>query len=185
MCWLLQPAVEEMLLALTVVQRWRWSKSILVEIQQQAQSLCLQHCLPKFTGRTILGLLLSHCARCNRTKAKAGMAITGVEFSTLLKAVSPTASVAAFLLFPRLGTVVPSFSFCDFSSSLSTGYTSIPCRISSLRIKKTLSAPAEATAAKGTSRVRTVLAPGETCFNRGTIALSPRATEQDAETARK
>ena len=109
----------------------------------------------------------------------------GVEFSTLLNAVSPTASVAAFLLFPKLGTSVPSFSFCVFSSSLIVGYISMPCRISSPRIRKTLRAPADATAANGTSRVSTVRAPGESRFSRGTVALRPRATEHEAETAKR
>lgn len=109
----------------------------------------------------------------------------GVEFSTLLSAVSPTASVAAFLLFPRLANPEPSFSFFFLSSSLRTGYTSIPFRISSPRIKNTLSAPADATAANGTRRVNIILVLGEMRFNLGRRAVSPRATEQDAETARK
>ena len=62
---------------------------------------------------------------------------------------------------------------------------SIPCRISSPRIRKTLRAPADATAANGTSRVRVVLATGERRLRRGTIALSPRATEHEAETAKR
>ena len=111
--------------------------------------------------------------------------MTGVELSTLLRAVSPTASVAAFLLFPRLCTCDPSFSFCDFSSSLRVGKTSIPCRISSPRIRNTLRAPADATAANGTSRVRVVFATGERRLRRGTIALRPRATEHEAETAKR
>lgn len=61
----------------------------------------------------------------------------------------------------------------------------MPCRISSPRIRKTLRAPAEATAAKGTNLVKTILVAGETFFNRGTMALSPRATEQEAPTAKK
>jgi len=61
----------------------------------------------------------------------------------------------------------------------------MPCRISSPRIKNTLSAPADATAAKGTRRVRTVFVFGESRFRRGTIAFRPRATEQEAETARR
>lgn len=109
----------------------------------------------------------------------------GVALNTLLKAVSPTANVAAFLLLPKLATSVPSFSFIALSSSLSTGYTSIPRLISSPRIRNTLSAPAEATAAKGTSRVRTVLVPGDILLKRGTTALRPRATVQEADTARK
>ena len=109
----------------------------------------------------------------------------GVELSTLLSAVSPTASVAAFLLFPRLCSCDPSFSFCAFSSSLKVGKTSIPCRISSPRIRNTLSAPAEATAANGTSRVRVVFAVGDRRLRRGTVAFRPSATEQDAETAKR
>ena len=107
----------------------------------------------------------------------------GVEFSTLLNAVSPTANVAAFLLFPRLWISDPSVSFCAFSSSLKVGKMSIPCLISSPRIRKTLRAPADATAANGTSRVNMVFAPGESLFNLGTTALRPRATEHEAETA--
>ena len=142
-------------------------------------------CLPKFTGSVILGLCLSHCVRCNRTRIRGGSTMIGVELSTLLRAVSPTAIVAAFLLFPRLCTCDPSFSFCAFSSSLRVGKTSMPCRISSPRMRKTLRAPADATAAKGTNRVRVVFAVGERCFSLGTIALSPSATEQEAETANK
>ena len=107
----------------------------------------------------------------------------GVEFSTRLSAVSPTANVAAFLLLPRLGISEPLFSLCVFSSSLNVGYMSIPWRISSPRIRNTLRAPADATAAKGTSRVRTFFAPGDRRFSRGTVAFKPRATEQEAETA--
>ena len=144
-----------------------------------------QCCIPRFTGSVILGLCLSHSVCCNRTRIKGGSTIMGVELSTLLSAVSPTASVAAFLLFPRLCTCDPSFSFCAFSSSLRVGKTSIPCRISSPRIRNTLRAPADATAANGTNRVRVVFAVGERRFNRGTTALSPSATEQDAETAKR
>ncbi len=109
----------------------------------------------------------------------------GVEFSTLLKAVSPTAKVAAFLLLPRLGISEPSLSLCAFSSSLSVGKMAMPCLISSPRMRNTLSAPADATAAKGTSRVKMVFALGESRFRRGTAAFKPRATEQEAETARR
>ena len=61
----------------------------------------------------------------------------------------------------------------------------MPCLISSPRIKNTLRAPADATAAKGTNLVRMVFALGESLFRRGTNAFKPRATEQEAETARK
>ena len=141
--------------------------------------------LPRLTGNTILGLCFSQFVLCNRTSTKGGNTMIGVEFSTLLNAVSPTANVAAFLLFPKLWACDPSFSFSAFSSSLRVGKTSIPCLISSPRIKKTLSAPADATAANGTSRVRTVFALGERRFSRGTTAFKPRATEQEAETARR
>ena len=140
-------------------------------------------CIPKFTGSVNFGLCLSHSVCCSRTRTKGGSTIIGVELSTLLRAVSPTAIVAAFLLFPRLCTCDPSFSFCIFSSSLKVGKTSIPCRISSPRIKKTLRAPADATAANGTNRVRVVFAVGDRRLSRGTIALSPSATEHEAETA--
>lgn len=141
--------------------------------------------IPRFTGSVIFGLRFSHSVCCNRTKIKGGSTMMGVELSTLLRAVSPTASVAAFLLLPRLRTCEPSFSFCAFSSSLKVGKTSIPWRISSPRIRNTLRAPAEATAAKGTSRVKVVFAVGDRRLRRGTIALRPRATEQEAETAKK
>lgn len=140
---------------------------------------------PRFTGSVILGLRFSHSVCCNRTRTKGGSTIIGVELSTLLSAVSPTASVAAFLLFPRLCTCDPSFSFCAFSSSLRVGKTSIPCRISSARIRNTLRAPADATAANGTNRVRVVFAVGDRRLSRGTMALSPSATEQEAEMANR
>ena len=50
---------------------------------------------------------------------------------------------------------------------------------------KTFSAPAEATAAKGTRRVRIVFVAGDIRPKRGTIAFKPSAIEQEAETARK
>lgn len=135
-------------------------------------------------GNTALGLFLSHCVCCSRTRSKAGITITGVELSTRLRAVSPTASVAAFLLFPKLGGSLPSRSFCSFSSGLNTGYISMPRRISSPRIRNTFRAPAEATAVKGTRRANIVLVLGDNRFRRGTAALSPKATEHEAETAR-
>ena len=61
----------------------------------------------------------------------------------------------------------------------------MPWRISSPRIRNTLRAPADATAANGTKRVSVVFAVGERRLSRGTIALSPRATEQEAETAKR
>ena len=141
--------------------------------------------IPRLTGRVMRGLLLSQSVCCSRTKIKGGSTMIGVALNTRLNAVSPTANVAAFLLFPKLCTSLPSRSFWAFSSSVSTGNTSIPCLISSPRIKKTLRAPAEATAAKGTSRVSTVLVLGDNRFSRGTTAIRPRATEHDADTARK
>lgn len=109
----------------------------------------------------------------------------GVAFSTRLSAVSETAMVAAFLLLPRLSISLPSFANAAFCVSVRDGKTSMPFLISSPRIRKTFSAPAEATAAKGTRRVRIVLVPGEIFFRRGTRELRPRAMEQEAETARK
>ena len=141
--------------------------------------------IPRFTGSIILGLCFSHSFLCNLININGGIAMTGVEFSTRLRAVSPTASVAAFLLLPKLCASIPSFSFCCFSASPSTGYTSIPCRISSPRIRNTLRAPADATAAKGIRRESVTLVVGETRLRRGTMALSPNATEQEAETASK
>lgn len=111
--------------------------------------------------------------------------MTGVALRTLLNAVSPTASVAAFLLFPRLWISKLFPALWALASLLRTRYTSIPFLISSPRIRKTFSAPADATAAKGTRRERSVRTVGDTCFNRGTAALRPRATEQDADTARR
>ena len=112
----------------------------------------------------------------------------GELFSTLLTAVSDTARVAAFLLLPNDATEdsdLPSAASFSLSESESTGYTSIPCLISSPRIKNTFNAPALATAANGTNLERIIFVDGLTRFNRGTRALSPRATEQDAPTAKK
>lgn len=109
----------------------------------------------------------------------------GVALRTLLRAVSATAIVAAFLLLPKLSTSLPCFARSSFWDGESEGKTSMPLLISSPRIRKTFSAPAEATAAKGTSRVRIVFAPGERRRRRGTTALRPSATEQEADTARK
>ena len=52
-------------------------------------------------------------------------------------------------------------------------------------MRKTLSAPALATAAKGTRRPRVVRAAGESRFRRGISAFNPRATLQEAPTASK
>lgn len=100
----------------------------------------------------------------------------GVALNTLLAAVSPTARKAAFLLLPKDSGSLVSPSFLGKK-------TSIPDRISPPLIRKTLTTPADATAAKGTSRVRTILVDGLTLFSRGTIALRPSATPQDAATA--
>jgi hypothetical protein len=61
----------------------------------------------------------------------------------------------------------------------------MPILISSPRIRNTFRAPALATAAKGTNLLRIVFVAGLTRFNRGTRAFRPRATEQEAPTARK
>ena len=45
--------------------------------------------------------------------------------------------------------------------------------------------PAEATAAKGMRRAMICFAAGESLRSRGTRAFKPRATEQEAETARR
>lgn len=109
----------------------------------------------------------------------------GDELSTRLMAVSPTARVAAFLLLPSdLSSSSPFSTFC-FSSSVRTGKTSMPCRISSPRMRNTLSIPALATAAKGTKRPATIFALGERLLSRGTSALRPSATPHDAVTAVK
>jgi hypothetical protein len=52
-------------------------------------------------------------------------------------------------------------------------------------MRNTLSAPAVATAANGTRRPAITFALGERLFKRGTSALSPTATPQDALTARR
>src|SRR5690348_13061405 len=59
----------------------------------------------------------------------------------------------------------------------------MPCLISSPRMRKTLSAPAVATAANGTRRPAMSLALGDKLLRRGTRALRPTATPQDALTA--
>ena len=141
--------------------------------------------LPKLTGSTIRGRAFNHSVVCNLTRTNGGRTMIGVEFRTRLIAVSPTASIAAFLLLPRLCTSLPSFSFFLFSSSLKAGNMSMPCLISSPLIRKTFNAPAVATAANGTRRVRIVRVAGDTLRRRGTRALRPSATEQEAETARK
>ena len=61
----------------------------------------------------------------------------------------------------------------------------MPFLISSPRMRKTFSAPALATAAKGTSLPRIIRVPGLMPFNLGTSAFRPSATEQEAETASK
>ena len=61
----------------------------------------------------------------------------------------------------------------------------MPLLISSPLIRNTFNAPAEATAAKGTSRDSMSFVPGDIRFRRETRAFRPRATEQEAETARK
>lgn len=140
---------------------------------------------PKLTGVTIRGLCLSQSVFCNLTRTKGGRTMIGVAFSTRLIAVSPTASVAAFLLRPSdLYSSSPLSTFC-FSSSVKTGKTSMPWRISSPRIRNTLSTPALATAAKGTRRLATIFALGERLFSRGTRALRPNATPHEAVTAVK
>lgn len=109
----------------------------------------------------------------------------GVALRTRLRAVSLTASMAAFLLFPRLPIPCPSLSRSSRSSVLNTGYTSMPRRISSPRIKNTFKAPADATAAKGTSLEKINRVFGDRRVSRGTRELSPNATEHEAETARR
>jgi hypothetical protein len=52
-------------------------------------------------------------------------------------------------------------------------------------MRNTFRAPADATAAKGTRRPRISFVEGETRFRRGTRALRPSATEQEAVTASK
>jgi len=109
----------------------------------------------------------------------------GVAFRTRLSAVSPTASLAAVLLLPKGLTSSSPAAIFSFSSSVRTGYTSIPFRISSPRIRNTFRAPALATAANGTNRPRINRVEGDTDFRRGTSAFRPSATVQEAPTARK
>jgi hypothetical protein len=52
-------------------------------------------------------------------------------------------------------------------------------------MRRTLRAPALATAAKGTRRLRMRRVDGERLLRRGTRLLRPRATEHEAVTARK
>lgn len=84
---------------------------------------CLQRLrnIPRLMGNTSLGRCFNHSVRCNRTRIRGGKIIFGVAFSTRDSAVSPTANVAAFLLFPNLFTSPPSRSLCSFSSSVKTG----------------------------------------------------------------
>src|SRR6187399_1876822 len=116
-----------------------------------------------------------------RTRIRGGMIMMGELLKTRLKAVSATASVAAFLLLPRL---VSSPAVLPSSGLERTGNTSMPVRISSPRIRKTLRKPALATAAKGTRRPRIRRVEGDTRLRRGTTLFSPTATEHDAPTAR-
>ena len=95
--------------------------------------------------------------------------MTGVAFNAREAAVSETARRPAFLEFPR---IVPSSSM-----------TWIPWWISSIRIRKTLTIPAETTAAKGTRRVRIVRVVGWRLRRRGTRELSPSAREQETVVA--
>lgn len=59
----------------------------------------------------------------------------------------------------------------------------MPCLISSPRMRKTLRAPALATAANGTNRPKMMRVPGLMALSLGTRAFRPNATEQEAETA--
>jgi hypothetical protein len=69
---------------------------------------------PKLIGNVSLGFFFSHSCFCSRTSIKGGITIIGELFKTLLRAVSETASVAAFLLFPKEAT-----EDSDFPSSAS------------------------------------------------------------------
>lgn len=136
---------------------------------------------PRLTGRINLGLLFNHCVFCNLNSASAGITIIGEEFITLDAAVSPTAIVAAFLDFPSDASDRPA----SLSSSVSTGWTSIPLLISSPLMRHTFNTPADATAANGTNLPSKIRVLGETPLRRGTKALRPTATEEAAPTARK
>lgn len=132
---------------------------------------------PKLTGMVQPGLFFSHPC-CSFTKTNGGITMIGVAFITLLNAVSPTASIAAFLLFPRLsGSLVSPFCFCV--------KTSIPVLISPARIRPTLTTPADTTAANGTNRPKMSFVDGDTFFRRGTREFKPTATPQEAVTAVK
>jgi hypothetical protein len=123
----------------------------------------------KLTGSTILGRLFNQFVCCNLYNKSGGIAITGVAFNARDAAVSETANNPAFLELPR---IVP-------SSSL----TCIPWYISSTRMRKTLTTPAETTAAKGTRRVRIVRVTGLRLRRRGTRELRPKAMEQETVVA--
>ena len=69
---------------------------------------------PKLTGKVSLGFLLSHSCFWSRTRIRGGMTMMGELFKTLLRAVSDTARVAAFLLLPKDAT-----EDSDFPSSAS------------------------------------------------------------------
>lgn len=141
--------------------------------------------IPRLIGNVILGLCLSHSVFCSLTRTRGGRTMIGVALRTRLSAVSPTASVAAFLLLPNGFTSRSPVSTFPFSSSDKTGYTSMPCLISSPRIRKMFSTPALATAAKGTNRPAISFAFGESRFRRGTRAFNPRATPHEALTAKQ
>ncbi len=137
----------------------------------------------RFMGNTIRGRAFSQSVFWSRTSINGGRTMMGVALKTRDAAVSATASVAAFFDLPTLSTSLPDFSRSAIWDAVWEGKISIPLRISSPRMRKTLRAVALATAAKGTRRVRIVRVLGEMFLRRGTTALRPRATPQDALTA--
>ena len=140
---------------------------------------------PRLTGNVMRGRAFSQSVFWKRSKIRGGRAMMGAALKTLLAAVSPTASVAAFFDFPTLSTSLPDFSLSAIWEVDSAGKISMPFRISSPRMRKMFSTVALATAAKGTRRPKVMRVLGEMLLRRGTRALRPSATEQDAETATK
>ncbi|KAH3685957.1 hypothetical protein WICPIJ_003079 [Wickerhamomyces pijperi] len=125
--------------------------------------------IPKLAKVIIPNPLPFKMVFCSLTNNKGGMTMIGVALMTLEAAVSPTAYTAAVLEIP---TSFPSLS-----------NTVIPFLISSDLIAKTLTIPAETTAAKGTNLPKINLVEAETLVNLGTMEFKPRATPQDAVTA--
>jgi len=138
-------------------------------------------------GRAKPGLRFSRSNRCSRSSTSGGMTMIGVALSTRLTAVSPTASIAALLLLPRLSAGPSALPASSSPRGWRSGKTSMPAAISPPRIRPTLTMPAETTAAKGTRRPSTIFRPGLTprpaFFPSTTSATRRRATARPRPTA--